>query len=439
MPLRKWLPLVIFLLALAARLLAVVVVDVATDMPQTGFSRSASSEFARLAENMLAGRGFSYFMIQGQWVPSGRMPPLYPLILAGVFMVLGKTPAAFVVVQLAQAVLGAVTAVLVYWIARRLLGPSTGLLTGLIYACGYPVLLYSVVEVHTVSLYVLLNCLTVYLLLRLTESPEQALRPAWAWLAGAVMALVALSTAEALIYISLLIAWLFLACPPRRALRIALPFGLAAVLVLTPWTIRNYVAFGRLVPLRVQAGFILWRGQNEFTTGSGYAPVPGGLVWSTPEIATQIIALPPSQDWEARVDEIYMAEALTFMREHPWRSLTLVPNKLFYYWVGDFQHPLSRNPFYWLPWMVYGPLFALGFVLSLGLRSKPWILYAYIGMGSVLISVFNVLPRYRLFIEPFIVAFVSYGIWRTLKFLSARGMLLTSAVLRILGSLAGDV
>ncbi len=436
---RKWLPLAIFLLALTARLLGILVVDIATDMLQTGFDRTASREFARLATNMLAGRGFSYFMVQGQWVPSAYMPPTYAFILAGVFAVLGKTPVAFVCVQVVQAGLGAATAVLVYLIARRLFGPPAGLLAGLIYACGYPVLIYAVVEVHTVALYVLLNCLVAYLLLRLTEPPERALHPAQAAVAGAAMGLVALSTAEALVYIPLLTVWPFLACSPRRALRIALPFGLAAALILTPWTARNYAVFQRLVPVRAWGGFNLWRGQNEFTTGSGYAPVPGGLIWDTPEIRAQKAALPVSQDWEARVDDIYLAEALTFMREHPARSLALVPHKLFYYWIVDLNHPQSRHPLYWLPWAVYGPLFVLGVVLSLGRRPRPWLLYLYIITGSVLVSIFFVLPRYRLFIEPFIVAFAAHGLWRMLSFLRDRRVPLTDAVFRALESLTRDV
>src|SRR5580698_7217838 len=53
-----------------------------------------------------------------------------------------------------------------------------------------------------------------------------------------------------------------------RAMAPAAVFTAIALLCLAPWTLRNYVAFGKFIPVAVSAGQNMWIGNNAHATGS---------------------------------------------------------------------------------------------------------------------------------------------------------------------------
>ena len=86
--------------------------------------------FHLLAVNMLAGRGFAIGWAP-PFCPTAIRPPLYPLFLAGSYVLLGAAPAHAVPVQL---LLEALTTALVVRLGREVGGAKVGWLSGLLYA-----------------------------------------------------------------------------------------------------------------------------------------------------------------------------------------------------------------------------------------------------------------------------------------------------------------
>jgi 4-amino-4-deoxy-L-arabinose transferase-like glycosyltransferase len=134
------------------------------------------------------------------------------------------------------AFLGGVTIVLVALIGRRVGGERVGLAAAGIAAL-YPLLVAADGAPMSESLYGLLIAACILLALRLREQ-----RAVWSAAAlGAVIGLAALTRSEALLLLVLLgvpLTW--------RAWKPALALLAACVVVLAPWTIRNYSAFDRL-------------------------------------------------------------------------------------------------------------------------------------------------------------------------------------------------
>ena len=134
--------LALFGLALAARLIFV------TSAAGTPFVYDDVRYFDAVAQNLLAGKGHIAHNVMGADRQS-LMPPLYPAFLAVVYFCLGHN---WLAVQLIQVVLGAVTCVLIYLIARHLTNQRVGWIASLI-AVGYPTLILFTREILTETLF----------------------------------------------------------------------------------------------------------------------------------------------------------------------------------------------------------------------------------------------------------------------------------------------
>src|SRR6516165_10763020 len=118
---RQLIVLAIFLFAVLVRVI-VIGGTIGFYTPAVAEPSADSRIHFTLVQNLLAGRGFS---LQG---PTAITPPLYVFFLAGAYKVFGS-PAAL---RVLQALIGGVACVLVYAAARRLAGPTTALVAGMV-------------------------------------------------------------------------------------------------------------------------------------------------------------------------------------------------------------------------------------------------------------------------------------------------------------------
>ena len=177
--------------------------------------------------------------------------PGFPVALAGVYSLAGPDWAA---ARVMQAVVGAATSALVAILGVELGGLLTGVAAGLAYAF-FP---YSVALCGTLlsdPLATLLALLATMALLRADGSPGHAL-----W--GALCALGALTRPNLGLMLPIGLFW-----PPpktRVGFRRAVVSTAAFLMVLAPWTARNWVVHHRIVPITTSGGVTLWEGNNPY-------------------------------------------------------------------------------------------------------------------------------------------------------------------------------
>ncbi len=168
--------------------------------------------------------------------PSAAHPPLYPLVLAGLAK-LGGTDQ--VVQRLAGSAFGAGTIVLLALLGRRLAGERTGLIAALL-AAAYPVLITADGALLSESLYGLLLAACLLAAYRLRDEPS--VRRAAAL--GVLLGLAALTRGEALLLLPLMLVPVI---RRARGWRAALVVCCTVLVVLAPWTVRNWTVFDRPV------------------------------------------------------------------------------------------------------------------------------------------------------------------------------------------------
>lgn len=128
--------LVLGAFALAVRLAAMLVLR----SYEFGSTREMGFEMGRLAASLARGTGFS---LNGE--PSAWMAPLFPAILWLVFEAFGiYSIGSAVAILTIQALVSALTAMVIYIFGKRLLGHKVGLLAGVLWAVSLGAINYSV-------------------------------------------------------------------------------------------------------------------------------------------------------------------------------------------------------------------------------------------------------------------------------------------------------
>jgi hypothetical protein len=195
--------------------------------------------------------------------PTAYTQPLYGFFLSAIYATAGRTWIAVGLIQIGVAV---VSALLVYELGRRAIGPWTGLVGGVAFAL-HPYLVWH--DVH-VNREILDTALAAGLTL-LTLMAAQQRRPAHAAAAGAVAGLAVLGNARLALLPLVLVAYLAwrLGDAAETAVLGAALLG-AAVLVVTPWVVRNQVSVG-CATLTTDSR-ALWKANNPAT----YETLAGG-------------------------------------------------------------------------------------------------------------------------------------------------------------------
>lgn len=207
-------------------------------------------DYVRIAVSLAHGHGWAGSVFTPG--ASAFRPPLYPLFLATVFAATGDSITA---ARLAQSVVGTAGVALIGLVAWQLAGRRAALAAAGI-AAVLPALVVLDGALMSETLFLPLMTASVAAALRARRSPR---RLAWAGATGGIAALAVLSRPNGL----LLVVGLALLVPAglRHRARSALVEGAcvlaAALVVVTPWTIRNAVTFHALVPITDSAGFDL--------------------------------------------------------------------------------------------------------------------------------------------------------------------------------------
>ncbi|GAB6876275.1 ArnT family glycosyltransferase [Thermaerobacter litoralis] len=258
-----------------------------------------------IAVDLAHGKGY----VTEAGTPSAYRPIGYPLLLSVVVRIFGEDWFYAIVVQ---ALMGTGIVVATAWLATRLFGAGTGLAAGLLTAILPDHLLWSTVLDSEIP-FMLFMLLGVGLWVPargpagFIPSPKRLvlsglclgfaalIRPVMLPAAGLFLLYVALST---------LGAW---RTPGtwRRILAGTAAVTLGTVLVVAPWTIRNYVALGAFIPVSTNGGVNLWQGNNPAANGAFF--------WPTDPAENPLLTV----ESQVERDRLGRRLALQWIRENP--------------------------------------------------------------------------------------------------------------------------
>jgi len=357
---------------------------------------SGDSEFFhRLGDLIGAGRGFINpigLSLTGRVTPTALHPPLYPLVLGGAASVGLKS---YLAERVIGCVIGAIGVAAVGVLGREVAGERAGLIAAAL-AAVYPTLIAADGAVMSESLYGLLVVLTLIAAYSLARQPT----PLRGVALGAAIALAALTRAEALTL--LLLAALPAALLARRGARggpLRSPVGALAaavatcVLVLIPWTVHTWTAFGRPILISNNSGTLV-SGANCRATYHGRLLGSWNIFCVSPGRSTN----------EAVAAAHERAAGLRYALDHPGRLPVVLAARLgrtfdLYQPVAEARHAEGRAFGVELAGMIAFYVLALAAVQGarvLRRRREPVVLLAGPIVLAALVSITGYgVPRFR--------------------------------------------
>src|SRR4029077_8075417 len=198
------------------------------------------------------------------WIPEIVEPVGESVVLAGLWEITGSER--FLPDQLLRIVLDALTALLVYRIAWQLFGRRrTATLAAALYAV-YPPIAWQTISPYMDCWGVDLTIAILAVQLQVARSPHR-----WRWLiaCGLLVGFGIYFRPFLLIISALLAVVLNIGAGWRAALIRAFATTAIALLLVIPWTIRNYNDFHTFIPFRSGLGQTLWEGLGEFHNNFG--------------------------------------------------------------------------------------------------------------------------------------------------------------------------
>lgn len=291
-------------------------------------------ETGNIAQSLALGKGFGD-VFRGGTGATAWLTPVYPLLLAGIFRIFGIfTIKSFIAAVALNITCSAATCMPIFYAGRKIAGIGVGAAAAWLWAVFPNAIMIPYEWIWDTSLTVLLAALILWFTLQLPESLR-----ARDWCLYGLLWGAALMTNPALAsLLPFLLGWAICQAGPRasqwdrRRLSLAALALLMMLLCCTPWTVRNYVAFHRFVPLRSTFPFALWLGHNPVF--DPHSPV-----------TTRVTPYEEGREYKQLGETAFMrrkwTEALDFIRAHPALEVTLFKERFVAFWFG-LDHPFER-------------------------------------------------------------------------------------------------
>lgn len=400
-------PLAIFVLAFGLRLSYLFQIEATPFFYDLASDARSYDEWAqRIAAKDWWGHGVFY------------QAPLYPYFLGLLQFFFGHD---LWLIRVVQMILGSFSCVLLYWAGEAFFSRGVGIASGVILSLYAPAIFFQGLIQKTV-LDLFLIALFLWLLGRMRPETHWS---QWAAL-GAVLALLALTRENALIWLFVIPPWIwfhFTGDQRQARLEWIFIFLAALALVLFPVGLRNWSVGGEFTLTTAQMGANFYIGNNPSADGT-YMPLrPGhGDPHFERQDATELAEQALGRPLTAReVSNYWLGRSWDYISSQPLDWLRLMVRKWFIVWnVRELE---DAEDFYlyqkwswllrWLGWSshfgVLAPLAAMGVMLTWRQWRRLWLLYGLLMTLAFSVALFYVFGRYRFPMVPLLALFAGAG------------------------------
>ncbi len=376
-------------------------------------------EMGRVARALATGFGYADPFI-GHTGPTTWVPPLYPLLLAGVFKIFGiyTLRSAWVILTF-NSFVSALTAMTTYEIAARCFNRRVAVWSAWIWALYPAAMQYAVRWVWEMTLSTWLLTVIFVLALRMRrigEIPADTTevdfcsrddgRTLRRWLIfGLLWGLLGLSNPSLLLFLPACGLWVLHGTRHlRRQAGFASMSAIVFIICVSPWMVRNALVFHKFIPMRANFG-------AELYLGNGPGAMGFLMEYNHPYEAQDQLGL-YKQMGEVAYAQMRGQLAKKYIASHPGLFLRNSLKRLYFFWISV-PHP-TGGKWYIEPFRVANFAFAsIAGLFGLGLALKRRIpaawLFAWAFLLIPLIYYFvTVHARFRDPLEPMIAILAVY-------------------------------
>ena len=403
---RRWL-LVVFLLAVSVRLF---------EFDRSGLRAnplsSEPSEEVYIAQAIAAGQGFvTPVRPPNAYVddPSAYSAPGYPYFLAALIRVAhavgANPPLPYSTAIVTNAFLGAAAVALLASAAGHAAGTGSFWAAALL-GSAWPTLIRGSVRLWDTAFTLLGITFAIWLGATSTRpAPHLGICLLWGIACGA---LTLVNPILAPLLCVAIAARVGLSLRDRRIVRSLAVVGLAGMLCVAPWMVRNALVFKRIIPIRNTFGYAMWVGNlpgSDGTVDTIYRHSP----FDNREEATRLAAM-----GEDKYMQMRSRQAMRIVRENPRGFLLRTRDRIALYWLGNWRKPTRLFRFVFpMPFGFNLLKSLLNLLLLAGAlagtffwapRRGSLVCWFAIGLLPMPFYVTHVSPHYRVYVDPVLIA-----------------------------------
>ncbi|MDD5773561.1 MAG: glycosyltransferase family 39 protein [bacterium] len=302
------------------------------DTPPT----SDGKYFDKVALNIANGHGFT---LPPNNIPTSRKTPAYPFFLAIIYKIFGHS---YSIARFFQSIVDALIPIFVYLITIEIFDNKTAMIAAVLSAIDPPLIIFTS-QIFSESLLTFITLIFTYFMVKESEKPD--LRNAF--LAGIFLALSLLTRPIFPFMFIFVFIWKIVMIKDfKKSIIFGTVLVTTSLIVILPWTWRNYQIYKKFVPLTTTVGLTLWLSNDPSSRGASRPQwaMPRrvtfkkqfensgensyleseDLLFSTPEIGRD----------EKESDDIFLRMSLKKIKEQPSILIKLISLKLIAFWDG---------------------------------------------------------------------------------------------------------
>ncbi len=349
-----------------------------------------SIEHHMIATSLVEGRGYTLY---GQ--PSAYRAPFLTYFMALHYLLFGQS---FLMVRLGMILLSLCLIGGVYLLGAEIFSPRAGLWAAGMAAI-YPHLIFYNARIFTETPFTLFSLLAIWFFIRLMRSPSRKN------LAGTVvfLSLAILTRPAGIALLIIMVAFILFKQINRLNIKIALFILVFTMVLMSPWIVRNYVVFHRIIPVTTQGGVVLWVSNNHYVA---YHPYYYGMHRLYQYLPGAARLIPDDEIARSSYATQYTGQ---FIRSYPGDIPRLLWNKMRRFWEKDFSTGSARRWMYEYSYLMILLLAAGGVIMAIRAGNRKTVYLWLILLASFLPAlIFWAGARIRLPAEPVLILFAAY-------------------------------
>lgn len=369
--------------------------------------KALSDEWLVLFNNFEKYKIYSYYFLEGKQLPSSYMPPVYLF-----FLYLNKLLSLnlfnfLYLVYFSQIVLSILSVFLFYQICRNFFDEIISLIGTLIFAL-FPLLIITTALISSASIQIFFYLLFIYFSLHFIDNKKVNI-----FVYALVCAICLLLRGEFLvIFLLSLIFFIFFL---KKKLKDLIILSIITLLFISPYLLRNYLNTEKIYIVNV-SGYALWKGNNHLANIEGYhnSLHPNERNnWPQQNIFYELYKnldnLQINKKYELARDRVFFNEAKKNILNDKKKYFNLYLKKIMSFYFIDLNSTINNyyNFFHIAPILFISILSLPGIFIAALQKKKVKLLYIFMLMTSLifLISLFFILPRYKISILSFQIIF----------------------------------
>ena len=361
-------------------------------------------EYNQIALNMLSGNGYTIKHLNTIYHSFGY--PVYPFFSAGVLFL---TKNNYFAIELIQVLLSVVLCYILYRIALKIFDENVALCAAFLTAM-HPGLIIYASKIHELTMVALITILLVWMLIGMDQK-----RISSSLALGGVIGFGMLLRPTFLVFFPVYLFYSsFKLSKPKEYLARASIVLLAMVIVILPWSLRNYNIHKRWILITTNSAEHFWRGNNPIATGTALTLDNKGIVEASPaEFSKKLFSMTEMGQYD-----FFRKEAMNFIKNNPIVFLRNTAKKFIYFWWFSPQtglwYPNLWTLIYKIFYIFVFALFILGIYRSYFLSREAKLftvtLLLFFVLLALLHSFYYVELRHRWAVEPLMMIFSCSGI-----------------------------